>query len=226
MRQAGGRRHLGREERITGGGMILDLDRLREAKLRRDPFDFVIVENFLRPDCVPGLVAGFPDVREHGSFPLAGLACGAAFAALAAELEGEALRREIERKFAIDLSGRPTMITVRGHSDGKDGRIHTDSATKLITLLLYLNPVWDETGGRLRLLRRGDDLDDCAAEIAPVAGTIVAFRRSAASFHGHYPHRGERRVVQLNWVAEPSVVRREIARHRWSARVKSFNLFK
>lgn len=205
--------------------MILDLDRLRNAELRRDPFDFVIVEDFLRRDCVPGLVAGFPRVTRHGSFPLAALACDGEFAGLAAELEGDALRREIERKFAIDLSGRPTMITVRGHSDGKDGRIHTDSTTKLITLLLYLNPVWDETGGRLRLLRRGDDLDDCAAEIAPVAGTMVAFRRCDSSFHGHYPHRGERRVVQLNWVTEPDIVRREIARHRWSARLKALNPF-
>ena len=121
------------------------------------------------------------------------------FAGLAAELEGDALRREIERKFAIDLSGRPTMITVRGRSDGKDGRIHTDSATKLITLLLYLNPVWDEPGGRLRLLRRADDLDDCVAEVAPVAGTMVAFRRSDSSFHGHLPasRRAPGRAAQL-----------------------------
>ena len=205
--------------------MILDLDRLRDAPLRRDPFDFVIVENFLRCECVPGLVAGFPRIKRHGSFPLEAVECGAAFAGLMAELEGHALRREIEQKFAIDLSGRPTLITVRGHSDGKDGRIHTDSATKLITLLLYLNPVWDEEGGRLRLLRGDDDLDDCAAQVAPLAGTMVAFRRSGNSFHGHYPHRGERRVVQLNWVTEPAVVRREIARHRWSARLKVLNPF-
>lgn len=205
--------------------MILDLDRLREAPLRRDPFDFVIVEDFIRPDYAPGLVAAFPRVGGHGSFPLEAVACGTGFAGLVAELESEVLRVEIEQKFAIDLSGRPTMITVRGRSDGRDGRIHTDSATKLITLLLYLNPAWDEPGGRLRLLRRADDLDDCAAEIAPVAGTMVAFRRSDHSFHGHYPHRGERRVVQLNWVTGPEVVRREIARHRWSARLKALNPF-
>jgi hypothetical protein len=203
--------------------MILDLDRLREAPLRRDPFEFVIVEDFIRSNNVPGLVAGFPPVRRHGSFPLAAVSHGTDFAGLAAELEGDELRREIERKFAIDLSARPTMITVRGRSDGKDGRIHTDSATKLITLLLYLNPVWDAPGGRLRLLRRADDLDDCVAEVAPIAGMMVAFRRSDSSFHGHRPHKGERRVVQLNWVTEPDVVRRETARHRWSARLKALN---
>src|SRR5712692_4706425 len=157
--------------------MILDLDRLRASPLNRDPFDFVIVDNFLRPEHVPGLIADFPAVRGHGSFPLAALSCGDAFGRLAGELEGAGLRGAIEEKFAIDLSGRPTMITVRGRSDGKDGRIHTDSPTKLITLLLYMNPAWPEEGGRLRLLRSGGDLENCAAEIAPLAGTMVAFRR-------------------------------------------------
>ena len=202
---------------------LLDLDRLRAAPLCRDPFDHVIVDRFVRAEHVPALLADFPEARRHGSFPLASLACGAAFARLAAELEGEALRREIEAKFEMDLAGRPTMITVRGHSDGKDGRIHTDSATKLITLLLYMNPVWNERAGRLRLLRRGDDLEDCAAEVPPLAGTMVAFRRSDTSFHGHYPHRGERRVLQLNWVTDAAVVRRELGRHAWSARFKALN---
>jgi SM-20-related protein len=204
---------------------VLDLDRLRAAPLHRDPFDFVIVENFLRAEELPTLLADFPAVPTHGSFPLGALPLGEAFGRFAGELEGEELRRAVEDKFAIDLAGRPTMITVRGRSDGKDGRIHTDSATKLITVLVYLNPVWDAAGGRLRLLRAGDDLDACAAEVAPLAGTMVAFRRSAASFHGHYPHRGERRVLQLNWVTDAAVVRRELGRHGWSARLKRLRPF-
>jgi hypothetical protein len=118
------------------------------------------------------------------------------------------------------------MLTVRGFGDAKDGRIHTDSASKLITLLLYLNPVWNAREGRLRLLRGPDDLEDCAREVAPLAGTMLAFRRGARSFHGHYPHLGERRSLQLNWVTDPRVVRRELTRHRWSARLKSANPFR
>jgi SM-20-related protein len=114
---------------------------------------------------------------------------------------------------------------VRGHSDGRDGRIHIDSPTKLLTLLVYLNPSWDDPGGRLRLLRRGDDLEACVAEVAPLAGAMVAFRRGATSFHGHYPHVGERRSIQLNWVTDAGVVRRELGRHRWSARLKALNPF-
>ena len=204
---------------------LLDLDRLRAAPLSRDPFDFVVVENFVRPRYLAAAIADFPPLEKHGSFPLNSQRYGAAFRQLATELEGDDLRRAIEAKFALDLSDRPTMITLRGYSDGKDGSIHTDSATKLITLLLYMNPVWEAEAGRLRLLRRADDLEDFVAEIAPTAGTMVAFRRSATSFHGHHAHIGERRSIQLNWVTDAGVVRRELARHRWSARLKSLNPF-
>ena len=52
--------------------------------------------------------------------------------------------------------------------DGKDGRIHTDSATKIITLLLYMNPGWEMAEGRLRLLRGPADLDDYVREVTPL----------------------------------------------------------
>jgi hypothetical protein len=54
---------------------------------------------------------------------------------------------------------------------------------------------------------------------------MVAFRRSEHSFHGHHPHNGERRSLQLNWVTDEAVVRRELSRHRWSARLKALNPF-
>ena len=205
--------------------MILDLDRLRKCPLERDPFDFVIVENFLAAEQLEDLLAGFPALPSHGSFPLLPEMRSGVFGRLAGELESEALRAAVEDKFGLELGGHPTMITLRGWSDGKDGRIHTDSATKIITLLLYMNPIWWPSAGRLRLLRSSDDLDDCVAEVAPLAGTMVAFRRSETSFHGHYPHVGERRSIQLNWVADAAVVRRELGRHRWSARLKALNPF-
>jgi SM-20-related protein len=204
---------------------ILDLDRLRAAPLNHDPFDFIVVEQFLRADEQPFIFADFPDIRRHGSFPVEGLDYGPSFGHLVAALTGPALRNAIEDKFGIDLSERPTLLTVRGRSDGKDGRIHTDSKTKIITLLLYLNPVWAPAEGRLRLLRRREDLEDYAKEVAPVAGMMVAFRRSERSFHGHHPHIGERRSLQLNWVTDESVVRRELGRHRWSARLKALSPF-
>jgi hypothetical protein len=213
----------------NGGPMnclsILDLDRLRTAPLNHDPFDFIIVEQFLCASEQPSVFADFPDIHRHGSFPVEGLDYGPSFARLVAALTGPALRNAIQDKFSIDLRERPTLLTVRGRSDGKDGRIHTDSKTKIITLLLYLNPVWVPAEGRLRLLRGPENLEDYAKEVAPVAGMMVAFRRSERSFHGHHPHIGERRSVQLNWVTDESVVRRELGRHRWSARLKALSPF-
>jgi hypothetical protein len=206
--------------------MLLDLARLEATPLRRDPFDFVVVEDFVAAERKAELAAAFPPLRGHGSYPLAAVSCGPLFSRLAEELAGDALRRAIENKFEIDLGGRPTLITLRGYGDERDGRIHTDSASKLITLLLYLNPVWEAPAGRLRLLRGPDDLDDYAVEVPPLAGMMVAFRRSATSYHGHYPHVGPRRSVQLNWVTDARVVRRELGRHRWSALVKSLNPFR
>jgi SM-20-related protein len=203
--------------------VFLDLDRLRKAPLHREPFEFVIVEDFFAGETLPALVEAFPPITGHGSYPLPALSCAPLFARLAGELESEPMRRAIEDKFALDLDGRPTMITLRGYSDGKDGAIHTDSATKIITVLIYMNPQWQEPAGKLRLLRGPDDLSDYVAEIPPLAGTMVAFRRSANSYHGHHAHVGPRRSIQLNWVTDSRVVRREIGRHRWSARLKALN---
>ncbi len=204
---------------------ILDIDRLNAVPLEHDPFEFVVVEEFVRSDALAAVVADFPAIAAAGSYPAESLKYGPAFANLVAEMIGAELARAIGAKFAIDLLGRPTLLTVRGVGDGKDGRIHTDSETKIITLLLYMNPVWQHREGRLRLLRRADDLDDYACEIVPLAGTMVAFRRSDRSFHGHHPHIGPRRALQLNWVLSRAVVRRELERHRWSARLKALNPF-
>jgi len=215
-----------RKSAMMGPMALIDLARLGNVPLTREPFDFVVVENFLDRANLPALVEAFPAIAGHGSYPLSTVAYGPLFARLAEELEGDAFRAAIADKFAIDLAGRPTMITLRGYSDGKDGGIHTDSATKLITVLIYLNPEWPIAAGRLRLLRRGDNLEDYAAEIAPLAGTMVAFRRSERSFHGHRAHIGRRCSIQLNWVTDARVVRREIGRHVWSSRFKALNPFR
>lgn len=99
---------------------------MHAAPLERDPFDFVVVEEFVDRDLLPALVADFPSVRGSGSYPVDGLEYGPAFGDLVAALTGPALAGAIGVKFGVDLARRPTLLTVRGVSDGKDGRIHTD----------------------------------------------------------------------------------------------------
>ena len=117
-------------------------------------------------------------------------------------------RGAVEKKFGIDLEQRPTMCTVRGCLQKKDGGIHTDSKTKIITVLLYLNEHWSEEGGRLRLLRNGTDLESYAAEVPPTDGTLLLFLRSNNSWHGHKPYEGPRRAVQFNSVTSTTWSRR------------------
>jgi SM-20-related protein len=204
----------------TEGPRFLDLAALARTPVAQEPFPWLVVPGFIPGPARAALARDYPEIAEPGSFPLADLRYGAAFAAFIAELEGPALRAAFAEKFAIDLADRPTMITVRGQARAGDGRIHTDSHTKLITVLIYMNEAWEAPGGRLRLLRSPDNLDDVVAEVPPAAGTLLAFRVTPNSWHGHAPTSGPRRVVQLNWVESESVVRRERLRHGLSARVK------
>lgn len=199
---------------------LLDMETLVATPLCGDPYDYVIVRNFVRPEAAAAIGADYPKVAKAGSFALSDVTVKGAFGDLIDELNGPAFRKAVEAKFGISLAGRATTFTVRGMCGPDDGNIHTDSKTKIITVLLYLNPDWAPDGGRLRVLRNGHDLDAVAAETPPDFGTLLMFRRSDNSWHGHKPFLGERRVVQMNWVTSDRVAAWQIFRHRVSAAVK------
>jgi hypothetical protein len=195
-------------------------DAIARTPLEKEPFEYVIVPNCMSADALNKVGAEFPAVPGPGSHPPSELQIKGHFAALLQELEGATFRNAVEKKFGLDLAQRPTMCTVRGFLQKKDGSIHTDSKTKIITVLLYLNEAWDNAGGRLRLLRNGTDLEDFVAEVPPSNGTLLIFRRSDNSWHGHKPFVGPRRAIQFNWVTDEAVVKKEQARHRFSTRLK------
>lgn len=197
-----------------------DFEAFEQTPLQRDPFEFLVVPDFIKSDKFPAVVADYPVVPGPGSHPPAELIIRGRFKELMGELLGARFRSAVERKFAVDLTGRPTMYTVRGFVREKDGAIHTDSTTKIITVLLYMNQRWQEDAGRLRLLRGPDDLDDYVAEVPPHGGTLLVFRRADNSWHGHKPTSGPRRAIQLNWVTSQQVVDGEQRRHQFSTKFK------
>ncbi|MDA1324376.1 MAG: 2OG-Fe(II) oxygenase [Proteobacteria bacterium] len=200
----------------------IDLDGFSATPLVSDPYDHLIVPGFLKPESVAQIDRDYPAIESPGSFPLDTLSPGPAFTHFMGELRGAAVCRAFSEKFQTDLSPYPTTITVRGHSQAKDGSIHTDTPSKILTVLIYMNTeALTGDGGRLRILRSKDDLNDYAAEAPPTAGTLLAFRRGARSWHGHETFVGPRRVIQLNWVTDMAVVRREQRRHRFSAWTKA-----
>lgn len=202
---------------------LLDYDALRATELQREPYDWLIVPDFVRSDAFESIIADYPRVPGPGSHPPSELDIRGRFAELMAEMDGPQFRELIEQKFGIDLSDKPTMYTVRGFCRKTDGKIHTDSETKVITVLLYMNQRWDADGGRLRILRNGTDLDDYVAEVPPHGGTLLVFRRADNSWHGHEPFEGQRRAVQMNWVTSAEVVNYEQRRHRISSTLKKLN---
>jgi SM-20-related protein len=198
----------------------LDLAALRAAAVTREPFEFVVVPHFVPPACCEAINADYPAVTTTGSFPVGSHAHGPAFAQLLAALAGPQFRQAVEETFSVELAHLPTMTTVRAHSGARDGNIHTDAVTKVITVLIYVNPRWESSGGRLRLLRSAHDLNDVILEVPPAEGTLLMFKRSDKSWHGHLPHFGPRRVIQMNWVKGGWVRNRELIRHWISARLK------
>jgi SM-20-related protein len=196
---------------------IVDFEKLRAATLVEIPYKYLVAHNTITPEWEARLIADFPRLQKGGSFPLSAVKVGIDFRRLIDEMESCEFRELVEQKFSLDLSNRPTMFTVRGKCRLSDGTIHTDTQSKIITVLLYMNPRWANEGGRLRLLYQGADINDFAEEIEPAIGTMLIFKRCAYSFHGHLPFEGERKVIQMNWVTEQRVVDRESNRHNWSA---------
>jgi hypothetical protein len=183
-----------------------------------------MVPNFVSPENCARIIADYPSIDRGGSFPLSSLSYGGVFAELCDELRGDELRQAFAEKFSMDLSQRPTTLTVRGRCRAKDGQIHVDSKSKLITVLLYLNGQWDSTGGRLRILN-SPNIDDYADEVPPQEGTLLAFRNGPTAWHGHTSYEGIRRAMQLNWVTDEAAVRKSERRHGLSAFFKRMNPF-
>jgi hypothetical protein len=210
---------------ISWGTDVINFGAIAGAEVAREPFQFFATPDALNAADLAAIRADFPNIRKPGIFPLSVLTYGPVFARLVQDIRSRAMEEVMAEKYGVDLSDKPLMITVRGQAQKKDGRVHTDTKTKFVTCLLFLNDTWDKGNGRLRMLRGPKDLDDFVVEIPPHGGTLASFLRSDNSWHGHEPFEGERRYVMFNWMTSPAALERALSRHRFSAKVKRFNAF-
>lgn len=199
---------------------MINLDTIDQAPVTSEPFQFFATGPVLSDDDLHAVQRDFPKIDKPGIFPLTALEYGPAFAKLIEDVRSSGLAKVMGKKFGVDLSGLPMMITVRGQAQSKDGRIHTDTKDKVVTCLLYLNDKWDEGGGRLRMLRDGKNLENYAVEIPPNGGTFAAFKVADNSWHGHKPFVGQRRYVMFNWIRSDAALSRQLGRHKVSAVIK------
>ncbi len=198
----------------------LNLAKLREAKVHTEPYMFTLVPGFLSNETLAKINRTYPNIEKGGSYPLDSLEDNMFIKEVIEELDGPQFQQAISEKFNVDLNDRPKMYSLRGYTRAKDGRIHTDSKDKIITVLLYLNVNWNQEGGRLRILKNGHDVDDFVVEVPPDNGTLLVFKRSDNSWHGHHPFEGQRRSLQMNWMTSEGSKGWHRIRHKLSATVK------
>jgi len=201
----------------------LDHTKLLATPVANDPFPHVVVPDFVPSGSLDAVLVDLPPLGKRGSFPVESVRLGPSAAALMQAMEGPRLRAAIEALFGLDLHDAPTMVTLRGWTNDRDGHIHCDSLAKRVTVLLYLNrqtDAWARQEGCLRLLRGPKDLEDFAVEVPPVNGTLLVFPNGPTTWHGHRRFVGPRYTVQLNYMTTDDKARSELRRHRMSAFVK------
>ncbi len=198
---------------------LLDKNQLNLAKVDNNFFPYFHVKNALSNFLNSSdLVKDFPDIDSGGSFPSDNLKEGD-LKKLVEELEGDEFKDILENKLGVNLKNAEVITTLRGFSRFKDGKIHTDSQSKIVTVLLYLNKNWDNEIGNLRLLKKNNDLDNYIQEISSEYGNLVAFKVTDNCWHGFMPFEGKRLSIQLNYILPKSLNMHKI-RHKLSASFK------
>jgi Rps23 Pro-64 3,4-dihydroxylase Tpa1-like proline 4-hydroxylase len=200
---------------------LINSKKLSKAPVNKDFFPFFHVENiFLDKIDSDSIIKDFPDIDDGGSFHVDAIPSGESIHRLIEELESEEFKRILETKFNINLDEAKVVTTLRGFSRKKDGKIHTDSKTKILTVLLYLNLNWPENRGNLRLLKGNNNLEEYIKEIPCTFGSLVSFKVTDECWHGFKPYEGKRLSIQLNYIY-PEALSSHNLRHKLSSSLKS-----
>ena len=202
---------------------MLNFELIKQAEINSEYYPFFTIQDvFLNQEDHKKIAKDFPIINKGGSFPSNSLSYGESIQSLIDCLEGDQMRSILENKFQVDLKGKPVVSTFRGYSRIKDGKIHSDSKTKIITVLLYLNENWDASSGLLRLLKEKDNIDSYITEIPASMGSMVAFKVTNNCWHGFIPFEGKRCSIQLNYLYKEALSQHKI-RHKLSSFFKKLS---
>ncbi len=205
------------------GLRLIDPARLASADVHAAPFHFLVARDQLPAAAATQLAADFPRYPSAGFFPYRAEDCGPSIINVVQAMTDPAFAAALGARIDLpDLADYPPLVTICRSLNLRHGTIHTDSRSKVATALLYLCPEWPHgSAASLRFLNRIDSIDDMAApEIAPLYGTIAAFKRADNSFHGHLPFAGERPVIQVAWLSSTAELERKTRRGSFSRWLK------
>lgn len=199
---------------------MLDLARIRNAPVRLEPYPYFMVEGAIKAAEAPNVAADFPAIDRSGAINVDETEFGPAFGALLDELRGDKFRRLVAAKLDVELEDRDIVVNVRGQMRLTDGNIHTDTPSKLVTVLVYFNEPGETDQTSLRILKNGKDLDDYVEEIAPRLGNMVVFKVTPNCWHGHNAVPGKRLSLQLNYLSGVKTRGKHQLAHRLVGRMK------
>lgn len=199
---------------------MINIDLINTTPLKMEPFPYFTIEQSMLDKELMGLVQNFPIINSGGSFNKEDLDLSDHYQSLHDSLNSDSFRQALSEKFNVDVMASPIMLTYRGVSRTKDGRVHTDSKTKLLTILIYFNDGWTAKTGKLRILN-SDDMNDIAEEVNPTAGCMVAFKVTDNCWHGYPSFEGTRNAIQVNFLANEAASRKHKFFHKISAKLKS-----
>lgn len=201
---------------------IIDLERLASAKTFDAPYRHFFGEELLRAGSAEALQRDYPKLKNAGYLTLREIDPVGTFAEFLEELQGREVSAAVSERLQFDLVSRPKLVTVMRWSPLRAGRIHTDGKSKLATMLVYFNSEWTAgSAGAIRVLNGPNDMNDMAAEVAPLSGNFFGFLRSDNSWHGHLPYQGERKVVQITWLESEEAVDRKRRNNAFAQSLKS-----
>lgn len=196
---------------FANGYLAFDADECRnygrslaETYRAASPFPNIVIDDFLPPDLLRGVLADFPSTegktffdrdQERLKFQFSpNESTSSVVRNLFAELNGEAFLAFLEEMTGIDgLIPDPHFVGGGLHETKAGGHlgIHADfniheelKLERKLNLIIYLNEDWpDEFGGALELWNR--QMTVCEKKVAPVFGRAVVFNTDLDSFHGH-----------------------------------------
>ena len=199
---------------------VIQLESLDKAPVQTVPFPYFKVEQSIYPEHGQAIIKSFPDISDGGSYNIDDVDLQEPFKSLITSIDTPEFRRIICDKFDVQVMDLPMMITLRGYSRQKDGRIHTDSKTKVATILIYLNEAWQADTGKLRILRNGHDMNHYVDEVTPGPGSLVAFKVTDNCWHGYPAFEGKRQSIQINFLTSTAAGNKHRFFHRLSAKLK------
>lgn len=201
-----------------------DVAAIREQYRSAQPFPFFCIDNFLEPTFAREVVASYPTYEQATQLGMQFTAVNerlkvqitdstkfpAPVARLNQALASPEFLGAMEQITGIDAL-LPDQSLVGGgmHLTGPGGRldVHVDfnlqdagSLHRRLNILLYLNPVWEQSwGGNIELWDK--DVKHCAHSFTPLLNRCVVFETSEISYHGVSPNKCPPGFVRKSFAA-------------------------